>query len=119
MQNEYEKENDPDQSEYQFSDEGMYDSSTEEGKDQPTLTEEGGLTSRFSSYRRLMIFGGIFAGILLAVYLFSSPTTAPTEITAVNNAAVPSPADATMNVTQKLKKDMAVAKNKIVEQSVS
>jgi hypothetical protein len=90
MQSEHERDSDPEEGEYHFSDEGVY--VTEEEEPKPTLVaEKSGLGAQFSSYRRFVILGGIFAGVLLVVYLVISPATTPppTEITA-EVAPVPS-----------------------------
>lgn len=76
MQSDYERANSPEDGEYHFSDEGVYDASGEETA-VPEVRENSGLSARFASYRRFIILGGIFAGVLLVVYLLITPPTVP------------------------------------------
>lgn len=95
MQNEHETENGPEEEgEYHFSDESGYESSLDEDAGAAPLAEKSGLGSQLTSYRRFVVVGGLFAGVLLVVYLVAAPPTTPTptEITeAVNTVAPPTP----------------------------
>lgn len=90
MQDDHNLENGSEESEYHFSDEGVYETPIEE-TEAPELVEKRGLGAHFASYRRFIIMGGVFAGILLVVYLLVTPPTVPTptEITAASTIAPP------------------------------
>jgi len=84
MQDDDERENGPEEGEYHFSDEGVYETNSEEAEGKSSeLIEKKGFGTSLKAYQRLVILGGGFAGVLLVVYLFVSPpvTVPPTEIT--------------------------------------
>lgn len=95
MLNEQDTDLGPEDGEYHFSDEGVYESHGEDEEAKaPTVTEKAGLGSSFASYRRFVVMGGIFAGVLLVVYLVMTPSNTPpaTDITAATPPEVTTPA---------------------------
>lgn len=110
MQDDHDLEHGPEEGEYHFSDEGVYETHTEETH-ASGLSEKTGLGAHFTSYRRFIIIGAIFAGILLVVYLLITPPTTPTptQIVAAPPVARPAPMQAEV-----VTKAPVAAKNKVI-----